>query len=573
MNATFRRISKVAAALVAFSLVAAACGDDDDDDTSSGTTAPSTETTAGTTDTTTAAGTTAAPTTAAAKPKAGGKIVIGLEAENNSGWNMADSQCPVACRYVAQAVFDGLVIVNSDGKAEPFLAESVTPNADFTVWTIKARSGIKFHNGEAFNAAAIKANLDAGRAGAILALALLPIKDTVVKDDLTLEVQMNTPWSPFIEVIAGQGGLMMAPAQILAKDVQKPIGTGPFIFKEWVPNDHFTATKNPNYWYKGPKGDETLPYLDEVTFKPIPDVQARENALKAGDIDMMQTGNMDTIAKLRDDKSLTIYYQDKPSEVGHLLLNQLIPELADKRVRQALAMCLNLEVVNENRNAGIGVVANGPFSPGSDGYLEDNGYPKYNPTEGKKLIAAYEAEKGKMRKFKLGTTNDPYNLGTNQLIQQLWKQDCGIETEILQIEQTQYITEAGMATANFEMFAWSNHGFADVDGNYFFWHSSLAPEAGKFAINFGRMIDKRIDDLLALERSSGDPAVRKKAAQDLNRIMGGDAMNVWIAWGIWGNIAKTYVKGVQDFKVPSGKAHMPVFYPGHVVISNIWLDK
>jgi peptide/nickel transport system substrate-binding protein len=428
---------------------------------------------------------------------------------------------------------------------------------------------VKFQNGEDFNADAVKMNIDAGKAGSVLALALAPIKETKVIDPYTVEID-STPWGALPASFPAQGFMMAAPAQIKAKDKNHPIGTGAFTFKEWVPNDHLTVTKNPNWWYKDPKSGDQLPYLDEVTFKPIPEIAAREAALKSGQIDVMHTSNGNEIAKFKDDKGFTVVYQEKPAEVAYFLINQLVPALADVRVRQALAYCLDREALNKERGGGLTPVANGPFSPGTLGYLDDTGYPTTRDVEkGKALIADYEKEKGKLPTFKFGTTNDPFNVETNQLVQAQWA-ECGIQTDILQIEQTQYITEAGNGTDNFEIFGWRNHGFADTDGNYYFWSSALAPPRGQFAINFGRMIDPDIDANLKLERESLDPAVRKKASQDLNKIMGSKAEAIWANWLVWANIAKNNVHGLDAFTLENGKTTEPVYFPGFLNIQAAW---
>jgi peptide/nickel transport system substrate-binding protein len=538
--------------VASFGLIAAACGSSNKSSSE-----------------TTAAGGGAATSAAAGKPVRGGSLSIGLEAENNTGWYMPDAQCPVSCAYVTNNLFDPLMKVDADGNLQPWLALKATPNADATVWTVTLRQGVKFHNGEDFNAEAVKLNLDAGKAGSVLALALAPIKEVKVIDPYTVEID-TTPWGAMPASFPAQGFMMAAPAQVKAKDKNNPIGTGPFKFKEWVPNDHLTLVRNENYWYKDPTSGDQLPYLDSITFKPIPEVAAREAALKSGQIDVMHTSNGNEIKKLQDDKNFSMVIQDKPAEVGYFLLNQLIPALKDVRVRQALAYCLDRDAIVKQRNGGLGSVANGPFPPGSLGYLDDNGYPKTRDVaKAKELIASYEKDNGKLPTFKFGTTNDPFNVETNQLVQAQW-QECGINTNILQIEQTQYITEAGNGTDNFEIFGWRNHGFADTDGNYYFWSSALAPPAGKFAINFGRMIDPDIDKNLELERASVDPAVRKQASQDLNRIMGSKAEAVWSNWVVWANIAKNNVHGLNDFKLENGKTVMPVFFPGFLNLHNAW---
>jgi peptide/nickel transport system substrate-binding protein len=541
-------------------LVAGACGDDDDDGeagSSPDTSAPSDATD---TDADADAGT----------PVRGGSISIGLEAENNTGWYMPDAQCPVSCAYVTNNVFDPLMKVDSEGNPAPWLALSATPNEDATVWTVTLRQGVKFHNGEDFNAEAVKLNLDAGKAGSVLALALAPIESVRVVDTYTVEITMNTPWGALPASMSAQGFMMAAPEQVMAKDKNHPIGTGAFVFKEWVPNDHLTVTRNENYWYQDPETGEQLPYLDEVTFRPIPEVAAREAALKSGQIDVMHTANGNEIAQLQEEGEFTIVLQEEPAETAYFLINQLVPGLDEERVRQALAYCLDREALNEQRGGGLTPPANGPFPPGSIGYLEDNGYPAGRDIEqAQALIEEYEAENGELPTFKFGTTNDPFNVETNQLVQAQW-QECGIDTEILQIEQTQYITEAGNGTDQFQIFGWRNHGFSDTDGNFYFWHSALAPPPGQFAINFGRMIDPEIDALLATERGSLDPAERQQASQDLNRIMGSQAEAIWANWVVWANIARPNVHGLDDFKLEDGQPPTENFFPGYLNLHNAW---
>ena len=128
-----RTVFGFAAALLALGLVAAACGSDDSS-SSSGTTAGGG---AGTT-ASGGAGTTAA---SAETPVAGGKLVMGIEADTGSPWEPSKMLCAMSCYETISSIYDTLTNMTEDGKFVPYLAESVEPNADYTVWTIKARRG------------------------------------------------------------------------------------------------------------------------------------------------------------------------------------------------------------------------------------------------------------------------------------------------------------------------------------------------------------------------------------------------------------------------------------------------
>ncbi len=142
----------LAAAGLALGLVAAACGSDDSG-SSAGTTA------AGGGAATTAAG--GAGTTAASTetPVAGGKLVMGIEADTGSPWEPSKALLAISGHTVIRSIYDSLTIVTDEGTVVPYLAESVEPNADYTVWTIKVRSGVTFHDGTPLNAAAVVDNL------------------------------------------------------------------------------------------------------------------------------------------------------------------------------------------------------------------------------------------------------------------------------------------------------------------------------------------------------------------------------------------------------------------------------
>ena len=220
-------------------------------------------------------------------PTPGGKVVYGLEAETTDGWCLPEAQLAIAGIMVADAIYDTLTRPNAEGTYEPWLAESVEPNDDYTEWTITLRDGVTFHDGTDLTAEVVKNNLDAYRGQYPTRNPLLFIFDFAniasvdVVDPLTVSVTMNEPWVAFDAYLYGSGRVgIMAQAQL--DDTQSCdrnlIGTGPFMLTDWVPNQHFQAEKNPDYWATDADGNQ-LPYLDEIEFRPIVEVEQRENAL------------------------------------------------------------------------------------------------------------------------------------------------------------------------------------------------------------------------------------------------------------------------------------------------------
>ena len=115
--------------------------------------------------------------------------------------------------------------------------------------------------------------------------------------------------------IGGQIAYVVAPSMLSNPNgTSHPVGTGPFVFKEWIPNDHFTATANPNYWRPG------LPYLSQITYKPITDDAARAEALKSGTIDLMITDTPQAITQFRGNRSYS-YIDDSTHVAGQPDMN------------------------------------------------------------------------------------------------------------------------------------------------------------------------------------------------------------------------------------------------------------
>ena len=161
----------------------------------------------------------AAPTSAAVETaKGGGKIVFGLEAESSQGWLPPSSQWAVSGQQVSYAVFERLMGLNDKGQVVPWLAESMTPSPDYKTWTIKIRPGIKFHNGEAWDAEAAVVNLKALACGSITSTALLLVNaglaacsgkaplNITATGPMTVTVGLYGAWVSFPAYMTGQPG-------------------------------------------------------------------------------------------------------------------------------------------------------------------------------------------------------------------------------------------------------------------------------------------------------------------------------------------------------------------------------
>ncbi|MCU1378990.1 MAG: hypothetical protein JWN29_1973 [Acidimicrobiales bacterium] len=518
-------------------VLAAACGGGDDGPSPDAAVAPTDE--------------------SAGTPKPGGTLVYGLEADTSSPWTPQAAVCAISCHMVMRSVFDTLTLPNEQTEVEGNLLEAFESNADYTEWTLHVRPGITFHDGTPLDGAAVSDNLNRHLKSFLTAKALGDVASVAVSAPMDVVVKTKRPWSHFPLFLSGQVGYVASPTWLAAVDkdpakAAQPVGTGPFIFKSYTPGRSFIATKNPKYWRKG------LPYLDQIEYRFIPDVDARESALKAGDLDIMHTSNGEVTKELRSDDKLNLIESKKYGETSYTLLrvDEEAGPLHDVNVRRAMAMAIPQDQYVEARTRGVSQPANGPFPPGTMGYLKDTGYPKYNPEEAKKLIKAYEDKNGPV-KVAITTTNDPFNLVSYQLTQAYWKA-VGIDATVKQVEQGQFIVDA--LKGDIQAFGWRNHGGFDPDTQNYWWDSDAALPTGQLALNFGRLKDPIIDQSLDTIRTSNDPAERKKAAETINRRFGSQVYNIWEWWTVWGLASQKDVHDVGSFELPSG--HQGIFGAG-----------
>jgi ABC-type transport system substrate-binding protein len=319
------------------------------------------------------------------------------------------------------------------------------------VWTIALRQGVNFTNGDNFDASIVVANWVAANADPTVGLAIKPLINSVTMvDTYTVAYNLIIPYSTFPTFLAEQQIAYMAhPSSFVPTYTGNPIGTGPFKVKSWQVNVESQFTKNANYWRSDSAGRQ-LPYLSGVNFKTIVDPEARNQALEAGNVDMILQQNGPQILALKKMKGVS-YVTDinAPRDPGlnFLIVNTtgtmnqyfawagefaptvpgalqylekgtaaplavqeadwegtmgavnpsslqwdttMKPVVNDPNVRLALAMAVNRSTYFRVIDNSVGALADGIFRKTSPFY-KNPGYPAYNPTKAKALIDAYKS--------------------------------------------------------------------------------------------------------------------------------------------------------------------------------------
>jgi peptide/nickel transport system substrate-binding protein len=495
------------------------------------------------------------------------------------------------CYERALTFFDPLVTNNADLETVGVLVESFEPNADFTEWTFTLRSGISFTDGTPLDAAAVVRNLQESGTGLLISKAITDIGRNADQSlaieatgDLTFTVKTGhngdlanpVPWPNLPAIFGGQLGLIASPKwldEIKAGtgDPTMAVGTGPFIVESYAPRDKLVVVKNPTYWQKDADGNQ-LPHLDKIEFRVIEDPSTALQALRSGDIDIFTTGYSDVIGQVRDNPDgLESTERNQFVSSTYLLIDLDKPgPLQDKRVRCALSKALDRQELIDLTAAGLPPVANGLFSPGQEGYLEDNGFdPAQDLAGAQALIDEYTAETGQQVVVPLGTTVAQINAQSAELMKGYWAQ-IGVETTIAQVPQDQYITNALFGSPDFTMYQWSNHAGVEADEQAYWWSSDTAAPDGQLALNFGRIRDEQVDAGLRQARSGLTAEERRAGAEQVNRRFAEECYQIPLSWNLNATIRKPKVLGIEAALLPDGVPANTT--TGLIWMQGVWID-
>ena len=428
---------------------------------------------------------------AQAAPKKGGTLTVGLETDVRGFDTVKGGVYGVSGRTVAGAIEEPLLMYSAEGKWEPFLATSWSNSDDGMTWTVKLRQGVKFHDGTDFDASDVAAHynriLDPKNKSRSRGF-ITAIKGADVVDAHTVRFNMAHPWQGFLPTIGGRdmASLIESPEQTAAgKQNRSPIGTGPYIFKEWRGGDRIIVTKNPNYW------DKDKIHFDTIVYRILPDPQTRFQSLKAGDVDVIWTDRASSIINAKKDKSVRVFEQNGGGS-GLLLLNASKPPLDSEIVRQAVRHALSQEITNKVLWKGTRPFAEHPM-PFKCG---DVNYPKHDIAKAKELVKQY----GKPIKLQYQHTTTPRGRELGEIAQQLLKK-AGITTELVPVDQS--ILVKRVFTNKYMISGWRVADAIDVGSQLFALSYSKSP------YNITHLKTKELDMLALGMRTAKDQKTRE----------------------------------------------------------------
>lgn len=282
----------------------------------------------------------------------------------------------------ADAQISDVLVVEKDGKVQPWLAESWTTTDNGRSLVFKIRDGVKCQDGATLTAEDVKWSIDRFRTLSIGRSALAPVTSVTVLDPSHVKVTTKAPFAPLLKTFTYTTiGIYCKEAyDRMGKDAfsRHPVGPGPYSFVEWVPGDHMTLKAFDGYW-------AGKPAIKNVIFRTILDQQSRIAALEAGDVDVIHAFDPTDYSRLAKNSDLTVY---NPPSAGFIRLdmNTQAPPFNDVRVRQAIAYGLDREAFSKQLFDGTAPVSHSLVPANALGYTPKFDVYNYDPAKAKQLL-------------------------------------------------------------------------------------------------------------------------------------------------------------------------------------------
>ncbi|MFH6785386.1 MULTISPECIES: ABC transporter substrate-binding protein [Methylobacterium] len=336
-------------------------------------------------------------------------------------------------QMVAGNIYEGLLRYDSALKPLPGLAESWSMSDDGKTYTFKLVKNATWHDGKPFTADDVLFSVDLLRQTHARARGnLARVASVTAPDPYTVVFTLSEPFGPFLGIFE-VGSLPMVPKHIYAGTDYKtnpanntPIGTGPYLFKEWKKGSYIRLTKNPNYHVAG------KPYLDEIYWHVIPDAAARAVAFETGKVDILPGGSVENfdvqrLSALKGACSTTKGWEFF-SPMSWLWLNNRKGPMANKAFRQAVSYALDRDFARDVVWNGLGKPATGPFASTVRYHDPKAAKYSYDPAKAKALLkeSGYKGETVRLLPLPYGETWQRWAEAVKQNLE-----DVGIKVELV----------------------------------------------------------------------------------------------------------------------------------------------
>jgi peptide/nickel transport system substrate-binding protein len=502
-------------------------------------------------------------------PVFGGTLRYGLRADVD-GINPVSSALSSPGLMMGNAVFDTLAVYDENDQWQPFLAESFTPNVDFTQWTVTLREGIEFHDGTPLNAEAVQMNFLTAFADPLIGLANRPFynpeEPITLIDEFTVQYNLSAPNANWPTRMTLQIGFVASPTWLEAALAdptlnQEPVGTGPFVFDGRSEDSVTRFVRNENYW----NGDV---YLDAVEFVPVTDPDTRTDLLLQGDLQALQTTNAASVDDLTNTDGIQNQIDDSGEESFVMLNSDSVP-FDDIRARQALTFATPRQNYIDLIGLGLAQEADQMFTPSSPYYNPDVQQEGDQPELVGDLVASYCGD------FPDNCTDDKIDMDLQwtgpsvvdtrvaELLDEGWS--VGFNVRFQDLPQDTNIQE--VAFGAFDAVTWRQFGFVNPadDGVWL-----TCGTIGGLSLNWPRFCDPSRDEVFTELNLATTVEERQPILRELSEKIQDDYLYVFLLHSLWDNAFAENVRGVCGHTTPEGQSRR-CSTNGRTWFDNVWL--
>ena len=420
-------------------------------------------------------------------------------------------------------VLETLTKIRADSTIAPLLALSWTVTPDNKTWAFKLRPGVKFHNGEPFNAATVKFAFERAAAEGS------PNKDKAVfanivnlsaTDDLTVVITLKNTNPDFLFQIGQATAVIVEPKSAAGNNTQ-PVGTGPFKLDSWAKGNHLVLARWDGY------RDAKAIALRRVTIRFISDGAAQVAALLAGDVDLFpRVSAAKSLSQFKADKRFQVLVGGSRAKTIVAINNKKKP-LDDVRVRRAISMAIDRKQVIDGVADGFGAPIGSFYVPGAPGYVDLTSVNAYNPERARALLK--EAGITTPLELSLKLPPIPYARQGGEVIAAMLAK-VGIVAKQENVEWAQWLSGVYGQKA-YDLTIISHVEPLDM-GNFarpgYYWNY----DSPKF------------NALWAQINATADTAQRHKLMADAQRLVADDAVAAYLYQPTWITVASARLKGV-----------------------------
>ena len=507
------------------------------------------------------------------EPQFGGTLRVAVEAEGD-GLNPAANNFAASAYIMAYPIFDPVAYYDTEGNWIPYLAESFTKVGDGTVWQMRLREGVRFHDGTELDSDDVIATVSAQLADPVISLVyrneIEPEQFIRKIDDLTVELRVARPSARFPLALTGQLGMVL-PSEWLERALQDPtlnqvpVGQGPFMISSRVQDEVTVLVRNPDYW----AADRTPIHLDRIEVYPITDMAIAAERLVAGDLDLIVTTSAEATLVLREADATTTIENVRSTE-GFAVMNSQRPPFDDIRARQALTFATDRDAYLQLIRQGTSPAADTMFHPdlvwhNPDVKQETNMAERAGP-----LVEAYCADNpencsgGRINMELSFDGPSVENLRIAELQQDAWEEFFNVTP--VEILQDKLINQ--VVLGNYNVVNWRQFGSVDPD-NEALWLECAT--VGFISLNFPRFCDAERDELMFESRRIDDLDRRVEIWHRIQEMIRDSYTYIFYYHANWVIGARNNVHNICGQTSPDG-VELWCNNSGRVQLHEVWLS-